>query len=108
LKTNTKPGFHHTCKNENFQPLAKRSQHKNSAQNLPNCIQTQVRKLQEMLEEHFFNCPYCWQEISMLLDLSSGGQQYVEDCEVCCNPITISFQTDDGNITEFSAEPLQQ
>lgn len=44
----------------------------------------------------------------MLLDLSSGGQHYIEDCEVCCNPISISFQTDDGNISEFSAVPLQQ
>lgn len=44
----------------------------------------------------------------MLLDLSSGGQEYVEDCEVCCNPISISYQAKDGSITSFSAEPLQQ
>lgn len=44
----------------------------------------------------------------MLLDLSSGGQEYVEDCEVCCNPISISYQSEDGSITSFSAEPLQQ
>jgi hypothetical protein len=35
-----------------------------------------------MLEEHFFTCPYCWEKISMLLDLTGGGQTYVEDCEV--------------------------
>jgi hypothetical protein len=44
----------------------------------------------------------------MMLDLSSGGQSYVEDCEVCCNPITISYDAEDGTVTNFSAEPLQQ
>ena len=33
--------------------------------------------------EHFFTCPYCWQEISFVLDLSVAQQNYIEDCEVC-------------------------
>jgi hypothetical protein len=61
-----------------------------------------------MIEEHFFTCPYCWEQISMLLDFSSGGQAYIEDCEVCCNPISVNYEVDDGNLTGFSAEPLQQ
>jgi len=60
-----------------------------------------------MLEEHFFACPYCWQQISMLLDFSSGSQSYVEDCEVCCNPISVAYECDDETLTSFSAEPLQ-
>lgn len=43
-----------------------------------------------------------------MLDLSAGGQAYVEDCEVCCNPISISYEAEDGTVTAFSAEPLQQ
>lgn len=43
----------------------------------------------------------------MLLDLSSGGQHYVEDCEVCCNPIQVAYQCEDGALTSFDAEPLQ-
>ena len=39
--------------------------------------------------EHFFECPYCWERISMLLDASVRRQEYIEDCEVCCNPIKI-------------------
>jgi hypothetical protein len=54
--------------------------------------------------EHFFTCPYCWQQISMLLDLSRGGQSYVEDCEICCNPITISYEIEDGELSGFSAD----
>jgi transcription elongation factor Elf1 len=60
------------------------------------------------MTEHFFACPYCWQQISMLLDVSAGGQNYVEDCEVCCNPIQISYQVEDGNVTDFTADAVQQ
>jgi hypothetical protein len=60
------------------------------------------------MTEYFFACPYCWQQISMLLDVSAGGQNYVEDCEVCCNPIQISYQVEDGNVTDFTADAVQQ
>ncbi|MDX1548096.1 MAG: CPXCG motif-containing cysteine-rich protein, partial [Rhodothermales bacterium] len=41
------------------------------------------------MEEHHFTCPYCWQTISMLLDLSVDEATYTEDCEVCCRPIVV-------------------
>ncbi len=40
--------------------------------------------------EHFFQCPYCWETVSMLLDYSVTKQTYIEDCEVCCNPIQVT------------------
>jgi len=56
-----------------------------------------------MEEEKFFKCPYCRQRISMLLDVSVEGQQlYIEDCEVCCNPIQIEFESDGEKITRFA------
>jgi hypothetical protein len=59
--------------------------------------------------EHFLNCPYCWQTISMILDLSVEKQFYVEDCEVCCHPIVISYTTNEkGEIDTFKAERLDQ
>jgi Cysteine-rich CPXCG len=44
----------------------------------------------------------------MVLDLSVEEQSYVEDCEVCCNPIQISYTTDNDEITDFQAESLEQ
>jgi transcription elongation factor Elf1 len=58
--------------------------------------------------EHFFQCPYCWEEISMLLDASVDKQTYVEDCEVCCNPIEVSTQFVDQELQGFQAVPLEQ
>ena len=60
-----------------------------------------------MEEEYHFTCPHCWQQISVLLDLSAGPQAYVEDCEVCCRPISISYGTDGETVEEFDAAPIE-
>jgi transcription elongation factor Elf1 len=60
------------------------------------------------MEEHFFQCPYCWEQISMLLDVSVGSDKYIEDCEVCCNPIEVRIAFEDGELVLFSAENIEQ
>jgi hypothetical protein len=57
--------------------------------------------------EYFFACPYCWEEISMVLDTSVRNQTYVEDCEVCCHPIEVRYSAEDGEVTEFEARVLE-
>jgi hypothetical protein len=61
-----------------------------------------------MTEEYFFQCPYCWEEISMILDNSTLTDSYIEDCEICCNPINILYRSDGNEITEFSAISIEQ
>lgn len=58
--------------------------------------------------EHFFECPYCWEDISMLLDGSVRQQKYIEDCEVCCNPIELRVEFEEGELVNFSAESIEQ
>ncbi|MGB3608518.1 MAG: CPXCG motif-containing cysteine-rich protein [Psychroserpens sp.] len=60
------------------------------------------------MEEHFFQCPYCWESISMLIDTSQSQQRYIEDCEVCCNPIQVSIRTSNQEIIGFDAENIEQ
>jgi transcription elongation factor Elf1 len=62
--------------------------------------------MSDALLEHHFTCPYCWESISMLLDLSVDSQSYVEDCEVCCNPIDIQVAGAQGDLVQFSAEQM--
>jgi transcription elongation factor Elf1 len=57
--------------------------------------------------EHYFICPYCGDEISMILDLSVQRQTYVEDCEVCCNPIEITYTAQSDAVTSFAAKVLE-
>ena len=42
----------------------------------------------------------------MVLDLSDRKRTYVEDCEVCCKPIEISYTVADEELAEFSARTL--
>jgi hypothetical protein len=57
--------------------------------------------------EHFFICPYCWEKISMLLDPEMSDQTYIEDCQVCCNPIEIEFKIIDSKLIKFKYTKLQ-
>jgi transcription elongation factor Elf1 len=57
--------------------------------------------------EHFFTCPSCGEEISMVLDLSVDLHTYVEDCEVCCNPLEISYAVEDDDLAHFEVKRLE-
>ncbi len=43
----------------------------------------------------FICCPYCGENIELLVDLSIDEQDYIEDCEVCCRPITLTIKLDE-------------
>ncbi|MHA6279481.1 CPXCG motif-containing cysteine-rich protein [Salinimicrobium sp. CAU 1759] len=58
--------------------------------------------------EHFFQCPYCWEEISMLLDDTVRQQKYIEDCEVCCNPIEVEAVFEQRELISFEARDIEQ
>ena len=47
-----------------------------------------------MLPSIVIDCPYCGEAIELLIDDSVGDQQYIEDCHVCCRPITITVAID--------------
>lgn len=43
----------------------------------------------------------------MLLD-PSVSQTYIEDCEVCCNPIEVTTDFEQGELISFSAVSIEQ
>jgi hypothetical protein len=47
-----------------------------------------------MLSTRDVECPYCGEVITLALDASAGPQCYIEDCHVCCRPITVVVTTD--------------
>jgi transcription elongation factor Elf1 len=57
--------------------------------------------------EHYFTCPYCDEQISMVLDVSVRAQTYIEDCEVCCKPIQITYSVRNDTVTNFEAKAIQ-
>ena len=50
------------------------------------------------------SCPYCGETITLFLDLSVESQTYIEDCSVCCQPMTVSYTVEEGELASLSAE----
>jgi hypothetical protein len=44
----------------------------------------------------------------MILDKSVYQQTYIEDCEVCCNPIEITPIFDEGELISFNVQSIEQ
>ena len=60
--------------------------------------------MSEYLETRAVSCPYCGEGFSIVIDLSAGSQQYIEDCAVCCRPVQLDIAIDaEGDITGVSA-----
>ncbi len=43
----------------------------------------------------------------MILDSDMSGESYVEDCQVCCNPIEVVFNITEGKVVSFEALKIQ-
>lgn len=51
------------------------------------------------LTEKSINCPYCGEDLYVLVDNSVSDQDYFEDCQVCCRPIALTVSVDlDGDV----------
>ena len=52
-------------------------------------------------------CPYCGEENEIALDPGSGGtQDYVEDCQVCCQPWRVSVEYGSDGSASVVVTPL--
>jgi len=61
--------------------------------------------MHSLLEEKICHCPYCGETITLLIDFSADVQNYIEDCEVCCRPITVKISRGiDNNQIELLQE----
>lgn len=55
-----------------------------------------------ILEETTIHCPYCGEPIAVLVNEEEVGQEYIEDCQVCCKPIIFHIETDmNGELSVF-------
>lgn len=60
-----------------------------------------------MLPSTIIHCPYCGEPIELLVDVLSSGptgdQRYIEDCQVCCRPITVTVTIDEDGAPRVDA-----
>jgi cysteine-rich CPXCG protein len=54
-------------------------------------------------------CPYCNETVEIAIDPGGGpSQEYVEDCEICCQPWTVSLHYNADGTANVSVTPLDQ
>jgi len=57
------------------------------------------------LESVLVQCPYCWETLDISVDPTVPEQEYVEDCQVCCQPIVLTVQLEEGRVVSVDARP---
>ena len=58
----------------------------------------------ELIRELKEFCPYCGEQIGFLVDCSIDSQSYVEDCQVCCQPILVTVHIEAGSILDLKLQ----
>ena len=58
--------------------------------------------------ESYFTCPYCWENQIKMVDPSLLSQIFIEDCEVCCNPIEFYINISENELVEIIPNSLEQ
>jgi phage terminase large subunit GpA-like protein len=50
------------------------------------------------------SCPHCGEIFVLQIDTSQPAQTFIEDCTVCCRPITLSVQCQPGEVLNLLIE----
>lgn len=50
----------------------------------------------DLLKSATISCPYCGESMAVDVDCSVPQQSYIEDCQICCRPISILVSVDDN------------
>ncbi len=49
-------------------------------------------------------CPFCGEQISIVVDCSEDDQVYIEDCFVCCRPIQFHIVCSEHGLVSITAD----
>jgi transcription elongation factor Elf1 len=63
-----------------------------------------VKIVEPLVIERRISCPHCAESMDVVVDLSGGSQSYIEDCQVCCQPVQFRVEVDDGRLLILQVE----
>jgi hypothetical protein len=52
------------------------------------------------MQFHLVECPYCGESFETPVDTSAGSARYVEDCQICCQPIEFSLEVNHAGVLQ--------
>ena len=58
--------------------------------------------------EHYFDCPFCWENQLKMIDPSVNHQNFIEDCQICCNPLEFDIIVQENTLQSFSVISIGQ
>ncbi|HEX2584337.1 MAG TPA: CPXCG motif-containing cysteine-rich protein [Steroidobacteraceae bacterium] len=54
-------------------------------------------------------CPYCGESYETPVDLTGGSFEYIEDCQICCQPIMLKVEVSvDGELMNVASQQLNE
>lgn len=56
----------------------------------------------ELIAEAEINCPHCGESFPLQIDTSEDEQSLIEDCSICCRPISLFIRCQPGEVIEVS------
>ena len=58
------------------------------------------------MDYYTIRCPYCGERLEVFVDRSVQQQEYVEDCQVCCQPmvLTVTLDEEQGALIDARTE----
>ncbi len=80
-----------------------RSQHGPAADSSPE-DRAEKLSMENRVVERRVRCPFCAESMTLLIDTSAGSQSYIEDCQICCQPMQVSFIADEGELHELRVD----
>ena len=60
--------------------------------------------MQRSVAEEAVDCPFCGENLTVLIDLSVESQSYIEDCQVCCRPMQLSYAVTDEDTVKVEID----
>jgi hypothetical protein len=49
-------------------------------------------------------CPHCFERFESEVETIYGSHARVEDCQICCSPMAVHFEIEDGCVVKVSIE----
>lgn len=57
-----------------------------------------------MLPSETVKCPYCGEYVGLIIDPCAEEQRYIEDCSVCCRPMTVVVKMEEDGVPLVTVE----
>jgi hypothetical protein len=56
----------------------------------------------DLIAQAEIRCPHCGQVFPLEVDTSEAEQTFIEDCNICCRPMTLTIRSEPGTVLDVT------